>query len=908
MYPVAVLLMLLTCIAGVALGGTPAGATTQEPCDIFSTAGDPCVAAYSTVRALFSSYDGPLYQVQRASDGQTSDIGLLATGGYADAASQDSFCADTVCTVTKIYDQSSEHNDLTPGPVGTAGSGDSGVRADSLPVTVDGHEAYGLLFTPGTGYRITQGAGVATNGQAESMYAVISGTYISQVDRCCFDFGNAETTAADTGNGHMDALNISDHCTAEPCGDVGPWFQADFENATFMGDGLGINGYQNPDNVGMGWNQPFLTGVLRNDGQANFALDGGSANASSLTSLYAGPLPSQPSGYVPMHQEGGIVLGIGGDNSNAASGAFFEGVMTQGYASNATIASVQSNIQSVGYSGTSGGGTGVPIAYPAAGKCIDVYGDDNGVDGAPVDIWDCLHDAVDQRWTPPNGLDSGPLRSLARCMDTVGEGTSPGTLVQLYDCNNAASQNWTQQSNGTLLNTNSGLCLTDPGGSTANGTQLDIETCTGATDQQFFVEYAYQPVGAPNGKCLDVAGPNNGGDGAVIDIWDCQRESPDQYWLHNANGSLTTIGRCLDDPSGSTTPGTKVQLYDCNGNVAQVWVTQANGSLLNPNSGLCLTDPGDSTTDGTQLDIEACTGNSDQVFSVASGQPINAPGGKCVDVSGDDQFGDWNDLPVQMWDCNPSAADQHWTHYPDNTLRNGLNRCLDIDGNSTASGTLVGQFNCNGVGGQQWVQQADGTLLNPQSGLCLTDPGGDTANGTQLDIETCAGASDQEFSYVSAVALYPGQEVSFRATTPCCTGDYIRHQNGVGIISPITISNPTGDKQDATWIVEPGLANSSCLSFESKNYPNGYLRQSGGEIYQQQNDNSTGFATDATFCEVPGMNGQGVSLQWYGNSSLYIRHYNGTLYIASDGGSDPWDSTTSWTDDVSFVPSPAWAP
>src|SRR5277367_1928729 len=69
MYPVAVLLMLLTCIAGVALGGTSAGATTQEPCDIFSTAGDPCVAAYSTVRALFSSYDGPLYQVQRASDG-----------------------------------------------------------------------------------------------------------------------------------------------------------------------------------------------------------------------------------------------------------------------------------------------------------------------------------------------------------------------------------------------------------------------------------------------------------------------------------------------------------------------------------------------------------------------------------------------------------------------------------------------------------------------------------------------------------------------------------------------------------------------------------------------------------------------------------------------------------------------
>src|SRR5690242_15980458 len=38
------------------------------PCDIFAAAHAPCVAAYSTVRALYASYDGRLYQVQRASD------------------------------------------------------------------------------------------------------------------------------------------------------------------------------------------------------------------------------------------------------------------------------------------------------------------------------------------------------------------------------------------------------------------------------------------------------------------------------------------------------------------------------------------------------------------------------------------------------------------------------------------------------------------------------------------------------------------------------------------------------------------------------------------------------------------------------------------------------------------------
>ncbi len=70
------------------------------PCDIYAAAHTPCVAAYSTVRALYGSYDGPLYQVQRASDQAVSNIGLLRPGGTADAAAQEAFCAGTSCTIT----------------------------------------------------------------------------------------------------------------------------------------------------------------------------------------------------------------------------------------------------------------------------------------------------------------------------------------------------------------------------------------------------------------------------------------------------------------------------------------------------------------------------------------------------------------------------------------------------------------------------------------------------------------------------------------------------------------------------------------------------------------------------------------------------------------------------------------
>ena len=142
-----------------ALSGT-AQAATQLPCDVYGSSGTPCVAAYSSVRALYSSYNGSLYQVTRASDNATLDIGLLAAGGYANAAAQDSFCSGTACTITKIYDQSPEHNDLTIAGAGAAGAANVGAAASALPITVSGHSVYGIYLPPGVGYR--NGAGVVS--------------------------------------------------------------------------------------------------------------------------------------------------------------------------------------------------------------------------------------------------------------------------------------------------------------------------------------------------------------------------------------------------------------------------------------------------------------------------------------------------------------------------------------------------------------------------------------------------------------------------------------------------------------------------------------------------------------------------------------------------------------------------
>jgi hypothetical protein len=281
---------LANAVRNLSVPTSPSGTS----CDIYGFYGTPCAAAYSTLRALSSFYNGPLYQVQRASDGTTADIGLLSAGGYVNAAQQDSFCASTTCTITKVYDQSSNWNDLTVEGAGGAAGADGPASATALPITVDGNEADGIDFTGQVGYRDNDTQSIAANGEPEGMYMVASGTNVNS--GCCFDFGNAETNTHDNGNGHMDAVNFSTTCYFSPCTGGGPWVEADMENGLFQGG----NG-SNTANAGL-VGDDFVTAMLKNDGQTTCALEGGNAQSGGLSTWYNGSLPTI-GGYKPMQQE-----------------------------------------------------------------------------------------------------------------------------------------------------------------------------------------------------------------------------------------------------------------------------------------------------------------------------------------------------------------------------------------------------------------------------------------------------------------------------------------------------------------------------------------------------------------------------------------------------------------------------
>ena len=335
---------------GANVGG---GSNPSGPCDIYAAASPatPCVAAYSMTRILYSKYSGPLYQVRKggswsASSGMTGgtfqNIGTIA-GGYADTSTQDTFCTGGTCTVSVLYDQSLRGNDLKVAPAGcytqTASEPDSEGSATKKSVNINGHKVYALYMIPHDGYRNNTPSGMPTGSAAQGIYEIADGTRTGTAagNACCWDFGNASTNNCNQGT--MNALFFGKGYWGSGQGTTGPWFMADLEGGVWAG-GTGGSNVQN-NNLPAS-NVPFAFGILKTN-SSNYAIRVGNAQSGTLTTGYDGGLPKT------LNHPGGIILGIGGDNSNSSQGTFFEGAITAGRPSDATDAAVLADAQAAKY-------------------------------------------------------------------------------------------------------------------------------------------------------------------------------------------------------------------------------------------------------------------------------------------------------------------------------------------------------------------------------------------------------------------------------------------------------------------------------------------------------------------------------------------------------------------------------
>ena len=147
--------------------------------------------------------------------------------------------------------------------------------------------------------------------------------------------------------------------------------------------------------------------------------------------------------------------------------------------------------------------TATAAAAAATGPIVGYQGlclDDRSASTAnfnPIQVYTCNGTSA-QQWTVAAG---NTLQVLGKCLDVNAAGTTDGTTVDLYDCNGTGAQTWVPQSDGALLNPESGKCLDDTGFGGA-GTQAQIWDCTGSANQAWAL-----PSGTPTGNTPNL-GPN----------------------------------------------------------------------------------------------------------------------------------------------------------------------------------------------------------------------------------------------------------------------------------------------------------------------------------------------------------------------------------------------------------------
>ena len=303
-----------------------------------------------------------------------------------------------------------------------------------------------------------------------------------------------------------------------------------------------------------------------------------------------------------------------------------------------------------------------------------------------------------------------------------------------------------------------GASLDVANGSIANGAAAQIWSDNGTDAQVWRVTHDAGGfvvlASAKSGRALDCA-DGSSARGTRLQLWETNGTDA-QRWVaaRRSDGTLVLVsalsgsvgvdesgdvvrGRVADLADGATADGTRVQLWDANGTVAQSWRESA------------------ASTQRERLDALA----AENASALADGEYaiVSAKAPRMVaDVADGSTAGGAN---VRLWDSNATPA-QRWrvTHDPAGyvtltSAKSGL--ALDVADGSASAGANVRQWEPNGTWAQKWVAvpRGDGSLtlvsaLSPSLVLDLAD--GRTSAGTNVRLWDGNGTAAQAFSLVSA--------------------------------------------------------------------------------------------------------------------------------------------------------------
>ncbi|MFD8532047.1 ricin-type beta-trefoil lectin domain protein [Streptosporangium canum] len=248
------------------------------------------------------------------------------------------------------------------------------------------------------------------------------------------------------------------------------------------------------------------------------------------------------------------------------------------------------------------------------------------------------------------------------------------------------------------------------------------------------------------GDCLDVDG-NSTRNGRKLLGWACEGTRNQAFWYDPARKSLHTElshDRCADIDGGRLTAGTAIQVWDCNGSAAQRWTHDGARLHAADAPALCATLAGGAP--GARLTLAACdSGDSRQVLTWEAKKALTytelRSGGKCLDVPGNSPASGAN---LVLYACDGNA-DQFWAHNPISGQLHNLadpGFCVDLEGGTVAAGQPIQVANCSSAVGQysasmRWNLTGGTFLSRKDTGWAIAPSG--TSDGSAIVLQRAAG-------------------------------------------------------------------------------------------------------------------------------------------------------------------------
>ncbi|MFE5873207.1 AbfB domain-containing protein [Streptomyces roseifaciens] len=166
----------------------------------------------------------------------------------------------------------------------------------------------------------------------------------------------------------------------------------------------------------------------------------------------------------------------------------------------------------------------------------------------------------------------------------------------------------------------------------------------------------------------------------------------------------------------------------------------------------------------------------------------------------------------------------------------------------------------------------------------VAEKGGMNPGLVETARKALAGSDEDVAQFLKRDNQYRARRQSLRVSVGSEAGWYARESaadGDTGFIGPVDAKSKQADREEATWVVVPGLvSNPGCFSFESVRKPGYYLRNvhNGEGVRIAGDDGSAEFKGDATWCPRGGFAGTGTSFELASRPGIWLRSFVGELY------------------------------